>query len=51
MPNRHVKMVRYYDVYAKHHKQKLSRNNDPLRYPEYGTSMLVLEVYPQKCTI
>ena len=74
IPDRHFKMVRYYGIYAKHHKQGKNlrkclspqkqrylsrlldwRNSillafgyDPLKCPECGTSMLVLEVYHKK---
>ena len=77
IPDRHFKMVRYYGIYAKHHKQEknlrkclspqkrqyLSRlldwrhsillafGYDPLRCPECGTSMLVLEVYHKKTAL
>ena len=74
IPDKHFKMVRYYGIYAKHHKQEknlrkclskqkqhylsklldwrnlilLTFGYDPLRCPECGTSMLVLEVYHKK---
>ena len=77
IPGKNFKMVRYYGIYAKHHKQEknlrkclshqkrqyLSRLLDwrnsillafgyePLRCPECGTSMLVLEVYHKKTTL
>ena len=77
IPDKHFKMVRYYGIYAKHHKQEKNlrkclspqkqrylsrlldwRNSillafgyDPLRCPECGTSMLVLEVYHKKTAL
>ena len=77
IPGKNFKMVRYYGIYAKHHKQEknlrkclspqkrqyLSRLLDwrnslllafgyePLRCPECGTSMLVLEVYHKKTAL
>ena len=77
IPDKHFKMVRYYGIYAKHHKQEknlrkclskqkqhylsklldwrnlilLTFGYDPLRCPECGTSMLVLEVYHKKTTL
>ena len=74
---KHFKMLRYYGIYAKHHKQEkklrkcisaekqrflrsiqdwrqsilLSFGYDPLCCSEYGTSMLVLEVYHKKTTL
>lgn len=68
IPEKHFKMLRYYWIYAKYHKQKsklyltlskekqlrwresilLSFGYDPLRYPNCGSSMLVLEVYYKK---
>ncbi len=77
IPDKHFKMVRYYGIYAKHHKQEknlrkclskqkqhylsklldwrnlilLTFGYDPLRCPECGTSMLVLEVYHKKTAL
>lgn len=77
IPDKHFKMVRYYGIYAKHHKQEknlrkclskqkqhylsklldwrnlilLTFGYDPLRCPECGTSMLVLEVYYKKTAL
>lgn len=77
IPDKHFKMVRYYGIYAKHHKQEKNlrkclshqkqrylstlldwRNSilltfgyDPLKSPECGTSMLVLEVYHKKTAL
>lgn len=77
IPDKHFKMVRYYGIYAKHHKQEKNlrkcmssqkqrylsrlldwRNSillafgyDPLRCPECGASMLVLEVYHKKTAL
>lgn len=77
IPEKHFKMLRYYGIYAKHHKQEknlrkclsnekrkffrslldwrnsilLSFGYDPLRCPECGTSMLVLEVYYKKTAL
>lgn len=77
IPEKHYKMLRYYGIYAKHHKQEknlrkcfsnekrkflrslldwrnsilLSFGYDPLRCPECGTSMLVLEVYYKKTAL
>lgn len=77
IPEKHFKMLRYYGIYAKHHKQEkvlrrciskeksryllrhsdwrtsilLSFGYDPLRCPECGTSMLVLEVYHKKTAL
>ena len=77
IPDKHFKMVRYYGIYAKHHKQEknlrkclskqkqhylsklldwrnlilLTFGYDPLRCPECGTFMLVLEVYHKKTAL
>ena len=77
IPEKHFKMLRYYGIYAKHHKQEkklrkcisaekqrflrsvqdwrqsilLSFGYDPLSCSEYGTSMLVLEVYHKKTAL
>jgi hypothetical protein len=77
IPEKHFKMLRYYGIYAKHHKQEknlrkclsyekrrllrslldwrqsilLTFGYDPLRCPECGTSMLVLEVYHKKTAL
>nr|WP_290095612.1 transposase [Enterocloster clostridioformis] len=45
IPDRHFKMVRYYGIYAKHHKQeKTSGNVYPLRsgniFPDYWTGVI-----------
>ena len=77
IPEKHFKMLRYYGIYAKHHKQEkklhrcispeklkflrslldwrnsiiLSFGYDPLRCPDCGTSMSVLEVYYKKTAL
>lgn len=77
IPEKHFKMLRYYGIYAKHHKQDkklrrcispekrkylrsvqdwrnailLSFGYDPLRCPDCGTSMSVLEVYYKKTAL
>ena len=77
IPEKHFKMLRYYGIYAKHHKQEkklrrcispekrkflssiqdwrtsilLSFGYDPLRCPDCGTSMSVLEVYHKKTAL
>ena len=77
IPEKHFKMLRYYGIYAKHHKQEkklrrcissekqnflrsvqdwrnsilLSFGYDPLRCPNCGTSMSVLEVYYKKTAL
>ena len=77
IPEKHFKMLRYYGIYAKHHKQEKKlrrcistekrnflrsfqdwRNSillcfgyDPLRCPDCGTSMSVLEVYHKKTAL
>lgn len=77
IPEKHFKMLRYYGIYAKHHKQEknlhkclssekkrflkrlldwrnailISFGYDPLKCPECGTSMLVLEVYHKKTAL
>lgn len=75
-PENHFKMLRYYGIYVKYHKEKklrrcispekrkffsglqdwctsilLSLGYDPLRCPDCGTSMLVLEVYHRKAAL
>ena len=77
IPEKHFKMLRYYGIYAMHHKQEsklfkslskqkrefmrslmdwqnsilLSFGYDPLKCPECGTDMLVLEVYHKKTAL
>ena len=77
IPEKHFKMLRYYGIYARHHKQEkklrrcispekrkflsgiqdwrtsilLSFGYDPLRCPDCGTSMSVLEVYHKKTAL
>lgn len=77
IPEKHFKMLRYYGIYAKHHKQEkklrrcissqkleflrslqdwrnsilLTFGYDPLRCPDCGTSMSVLEVYYKKTAL
>lgn len=77
IPEKHFKMLCYYGIYAKHHKQEkklrrcispekrkflssiqdwrtsilLSFGYDPLRCPDCGTSMSVLEVYHKKTAL
>lgn len=77
IPEKHFKMLRYYGIYAKHHKQEkklrrcispekrkflssiqdwrtsilLSFGYDPLRCPDCGPSMSVLEVYHKKTAL
>ncbi len=77
IPEKHFKMLRYYGIYAKHHKQEkklhrcispekhrflrslldwrnsilLSFGYDPLRCPNCGTSMSVLEVFYKKTAL
>ena len=77
IPEKHFKMLRYYGIYAKHHKQEkklhkcispekrkflrsiqdwrnsilLTFGYDPLRCPNCGTFMSVLEVYYKKTAL
>jgi len=77
IPEKHFKMLRYYGIYAKHHKQEkklrrcissqkleflrflqdwrnsilLTFGYDPLRCPDCGTSMSVLEVNYKKTAL
>ncbi len=77
IPEKHFKMLRYYGIYAKHHRQEkklrrcissqkleflrslqdwrnsilLTFGYDPLRCPDCGTSMSVLEVYYKKTAL
>ena len=77
IPEKHFKMLRYYGIYAKHHKQErklrkcfslekqkflrslhdwrnsilLTFGYDPLRCPDCGSSMSVLEVYHKKTAL
>ena len=77
IPEKHFKMLRYYGLYAKHHKQEhnlrrclsplkrkffhslldwrnsilISFGYDPLRCPDCGSSMSVLEVFHKKTAL